>query len=167
MFSRGIAFALWPSHLVPAQDCAYNDPIWCLRPCAGNVVTGRQEQFDRITRRPLDGTDDQRYLLWPVATRFVSCNNRVSLTIIHFSFAIIEPRRGKSFMPGNQKLASGESASQPTVFDSDGTLRRLGGDTTLLADLVQLYEEDSPALLSRHRRGRREPPQRRNPPRRP
>lgn len=35
------------------------------------------------------------------------------------------------------------------VFDLEGTLRRLGGNTALLADLVQLYDEDSPELLSR------------------
>lgn len=35
------------------------------------------------------------------------------------------------------------------VFDLAGTLRRLGGDTDLLADLVQLYDEDSPGLLDR------------------
>lgn len=52
-------------------------------------------------------------------------------------------------MPGNQNTATNASAPQPTVFDSDGTLRRLGGDTSLLSDLVQLYDEDSPALLTR------------------
>jgi HPt (histidine-containing phosphotransfer) domain-containing protein len=39
--------------------------------------------------------------------------------------------------------------TQQNVFDLDGTLRRLGGDTGLLADLVQLYAEDSPDLLRR------------------
>lgn len=52
-------------------------------------------------------------------------------------------------MPGDDNTATDTSASQWTVFDCDGTLRRLGGDTSLLADLVQLYEEDSPALLTR------------------
>jgi two-component system, sensor histidine kinase and response regulator len=35
------------------------------------------------------------------------------------------------------------------VFDLNGTLRRLGGDTGLLADLIRVYAEDSPDLLRR------------------
>ena len=34
-----------------------------------------------------------------------------------------------------------------SVFDLNATLRRLGGDTGLLADLIRLYAEDSPDLL--------------------
>ena len=51
-------------------------------------------------------------------------------------------------MAGNSENAS-EAVAPQTVFDLDGTLRRLGGDETLLADLVQLYDEDSPELISR------------------
>ncbi len=46
---------------------------------------------------------------------------------------------------GISTMTSGDSK----VFDLQGTLRRLGGDHSLLADLVQLYDEDSPALLNR------------------
>jgi HPt (histidine-containing phosphotransfer) domain-containing protein len=35
------------------------------------------------------------------------------------------------------------------VFDIDGTLKRLGGDTALLGDLAQLFEEDSPKWLAK------------------
>jgi HPt (histidine-containing phosphotransfer) domain-containing protein len=35
------------------------------------------------------------------------------------------------------------------VFDLEGTLKRLGGDTELLADLAQLFEEDSPNWLAK------------------
>jgi two-component system sensor histidine kinase/response regulator len=51
-------------------------------------------------------------------------------------------------MAGINKSTSEQVAPQ-TVFDLDGTLRRLGGDEMLLADLVQLYDEDSPELISR------------------
>ena len=36
-----------------------------------------------------------------------------------------------------------------SVFDLNATLRRLGGDTGLLADLIRVYAEDSPDLLRR------------------
>lgn len=51
-------------------------------------------------------------------------------------------------MAGNNKSTTEQVAPQ-TVFDLDGTLRRLGGDEALLADLAQLYDEDSPELISR------------------
>jgi two-component system, sensor histidine kinase and response regulator len=52
-------------------------------------------------------------------------------------------------MSGTRKASTAAVVPKPAVFDLAGTLRRLGGDTNLLADLVQLYEEDSPALLNR------------------
>lgn len=52
-------------------------------------------------------------------------------------------------MIGNDKSQATVAASKTVVFDLEGTLRRLGGDTGLLADLVQLYNEDSPGLLNR------------------
>jgi HPt (histidine-containing phosphotransfer) domain-containing protein len=52
-------------------------------------------------------------------------------------------------MIGNDKLQTKVSAPKPVMFDLAGTLRRLGGDTNLLADLVKLYNEDSPGLLDR------------------
>ena len=39
------------------------------------------------------------------------------------------------------------------VFDVQGSLQRLGGDKGLLADLIQFYDQDSPALLERLRMG--------------
>lgn len=40
-------------------------------------------------------------------------------------------------------------ASPATVFDLEGTLKRLGGNRDLLADLVQMFGEDAPKLLER------------------
>jgi HPt (histidine-containing phosphotransfer) domain-containing protein len=51
-------------------------------------------------------------------------------------------------MPSNN-TATDALASKATIFDYEGTLRRLGGDTGLLADLVQVYDEDSSPLLAR------------------
>jgi two-component system, sensor histidine kinase and response regulator len=59
-------------------------------------------------------------------------------------------RNNKRAAEGAQKT---ETVPQTSVFDLPGTLRRLGGDTALLADLVQLYEEDSPALFDRLHKG--------------
>ena len=39
------------------------------------------------------------------------------------------------------------------VFDLNGSLQRLGGDKGLLSDLIQFYDQDSPALLERLRLG--------------
>jgi two-component system, sensor histidine kinase and response regulator len=57
-------------------------------------------------------------------------------------------------MIGKEKIRT-TSTMTPTssVFDLAGTLRRLGGDTGLLGDLVQLYDEDSPPLLKRLHEG--------------
>jgi two-component system, sensor histidine kinase and response regulator len=52
-------------------------------------------------------------------------------------------------MAGNQKVRAQTTTAKADVFDLAGTLRRLGGDTNLLSDLVQLYSEDSPGLLER------------------
>ena len=52
-------------------------------------------------------------------------------------------------MVGNEKANAKVASAKPMIFDLPGTLRRLGGDTNLLSDLVQLYQEDSPGLLSR------------------
>jgi two-component system, sensor histidine kinase and response regulator len=52
-------------------------------------------------------------------------------------------------MADNHKLRTPTTTSKAEVFDLPGTLRRLGGDTILLSDLVQLYNEDSPSLLER------------------
>jgi two-component system, sensor histidine kinase and response regulator len=52
-------------------------------------------------------------------------------------------------MAGNQKVRAQTTTAKADVFDLAGTLRRLGGDTNLLSDLVQLYSEDSPRLLAR------------------
>src|SRR4051812_17598394 len=35
------------------------------------------------------------------------------------------------------------------IFDLEDTMKRLGGDTELLADLAQLFEEDSPNWLAK------------------
>jgi HPt (histidine-containing phosphotransfer) domain-containing protein len=56
-------------------------------------------------------------------------------------------------MIGKEKARAATVTSASPVFDLAGTLRRLGGDTGLLADLVQLYDEDSPPLLKRLREG--------------
>ena len=56
-------------------------------------------------------------------------------------------------MRGNDKTPANAANPKPEVFDLTGTLRRLGGDINLLSDLVQLYNEDSPALLNRLRSG--------------
>src|SRR5690242_16157349 len=42
-----------------------------------------------------------------------------------------------------------EATGAANVFDLVGTLRRLGEDRGLLADLIQVYREDSPALFRR------------------
>ncbi len=52
-------------------------------------------------------------------------------------------------MADNHKLRTQTTPAKAEVFDLPGTLRRLGGDTNLLSDLVQLYNEDSPSLLER------------------
>lgn len=52
-------------------------------------------------------------------------------------------------MAGNHKVRAQITTAKADVFDLAGTLRRLGGDTNLLSDLVQLYSEDSPGLLQR------------------
>lgn len=56
-------------------------------------------------------------------------------------------------MAGKFSVATGSTSSSMSgdgkVFDLQATLRRLGGDHSLLADLVQLYDEDSPVLLNR------------------
>jgi hypothetical protein len=52
-------------------------------------------------------------------------------------------------MRGETRTESMASADDHAVFDLDGTLRRLGGDTGLLAELIRLYAEDSPDLLRR------------------
>jgi len=57
-------------------------------------------------------------------------------------------------MLGNEKAQARKAATaKADIFDLAGTLRRLGGDTNLLSDLVQLYNEDSPALLERLQAG--------------
>jgi two-component system, sensor histidine kinase and response regulator len=56
-------------------------------------------------------------------------------------------------MIGNEKAQARVAMTKADIFDLPGTLRRLGGDTNLLADLVQLYNEDSPALLERLQTG--------------
>lgn len=56
-------------------------------------------------------------------------------------------------MIGKEKTRTAIVTPTSSVFDLAGTLRRLGGDTGLLADLVQLYDEDSPPLLKRLHEG--------------
>jgi len=56
-------------------------------------------------------------------------------------------------MIGNDKAHAKVTSPKAEVFDLAGTLRRLGGDTNLLSDLVQLYYEDSPGLLERLQAG--------------
>jgi HPt (histidine-containing phosphotransfer) domain-containing protein len=56
-------------------------------------------------------------------------------------------------MIGNEKAQTKVASAKLVIFDLSGTLRRLGGDTNLLSDLVQLYQEDSPELLRRLRTG--------------
>ncbi|HZZ28811.1 MAG TPA: Hpt domain-containing protein [Pirellulales bacterium] len=48
-------------------------------------------------------------------------------------------------------IPSDESSEDTVVFDLPGTLRRLGGDHSILVDLVKMFEEDSPVLLERLR----------------
>ena len=52
-------------------------------------------------------------------------------------------------MRGETRTENIASADDHAVFDLDGTLRRLGGDTGLLSELIRLYAEDSPDLLRR------------------
>jgi HPt (histidine-containing phosphotransfer) domain-containing protein len=52
-------------------------------------------------------------------------------------------------MQGEIRSENSASMNEHSVFDLDGTLRRLGGDTGLLTDLIRLYAEDSPDLLRR------------------
>jgi HPt (histidine-containing phosphotransfer) domain-containing protein len=44
---------------------------------------------------------------------------------------------------------SGPSMDDAIAFDLDGTLKRLGGDRELLAELIQLFAEDAPLWLNR------------------
>jgi CheY-like chemotaxis protein len=52
---------------------------------------------------------------------------------------------------GSQRKTQGQADPGPTssIFDIQGTLKRLGGDRALLTELVKLYREDSPQLLGR------------------
>jgi two-component system, sensor histidine kinase and response regulator len=60
-----------------------------------------------------------------------------------------DPKGGKA-MPPTTSLPGGSTiGADPAVYDLEATLRRLGGDTNLLGDLVALYDEDSPALIQR------------------
>jgi two-component system, sensor histidine kinase and response regulator len=49
----------------------------------------------------------------------------------------------------SQDAESSELDANAAVFDFQGTLKRLGGDRTLLADLVKTFIMDSPLLLNR------------------
>jgi CheY-like chemotaxis protein/HPt (histidine-containing phosphotransfer) domain-containing protein len=49
----------------------------------------------------------------------------------------------------SQDAESSELVANAAVFDFHGALKRLGGDLTLLADLVKMFIVDSPLLLNR------------------
>jgi HPt (histidine-containing phosphotransfer) domain-containing protein len=54
-------------------------------------------------------------------------------------------------LPMSTRHAAEQTRSD--VFDLDGTLKRLGDDRGLLADLIQLFAEDSPHYLARMEEG--------------
>src|SRR5689334_15009028 len=57
--------------------------------------------------------------------------------------------KNEAFENREQTMPAEAIRSEGEVFDLEGTMQRLGGNRTLLADLIQLYVEDSPPLLDR------------------
>jgi CheY-like chemotaxis protein len=60
-----------------------------------------------------------------------------------------DPKGDKAMPPIAQSPTGNPPSASAAVYDLEGTLRRLGGDKNLLADLVALYDEDSPSLIQR------------------
>lgn len=57
--------------------------------------------------------------------------------------------KNTTFGNGEQTMPAEATKLEAELFDLDGTMQRLGGNRSLLADLIQLYDEDSPQLLDR------------------